>query len=162
MPGPNPYSIERGNLTEASLSYDDAKRFECEATGYRQQLAGLGARTLNGVGIGCAWQVTPRLSLRAWTLHDSAADTGTNLLIAPYAVLTGPSLERGVIWASWEGPRGMRADAIYRQSSLTGSSGASIDASLVVPLTRTLGISAGSAARATVRRSYLGLRFQNT
>ena len=156
----NPYSIERGNLIETALSYDDARRFEIEATAYRQQLTGLGRRTLNGVGFGFAWQVAPRLSLRAWTLHAASNDSGTSLLIAPYAALAGPSLERDVVWASYEAPGGLRADAIVHQSTLPLSTGTSVDADLVAPLTRALGLTAGTAQRASVRRTYLGLRFQ--
>jgi len=159
---PNPYSLERGSLLESSLAYDDARRFSFEATLYRQQLAGLGQRTLNGAGVGLSWQVAPRLSLRAWTLHDASSDAGTNQLVAPYASLTGPSLERDVIWASYEAPGGFRADAILHHSTLPAETGTNLDADIVLPLGRSLGLAMGSAQRLNVRRSYAGLRFQGS
>jgi hypothetical protein len=154
------YSVERSNLLETALSYDDARRIQVETTAYRQQASGLGGRTLNGVGFGLAWQIAPRLSLRAWTLHDASNDTGTTLLVAPYAVLTGPSIERDVIWASYETPGGVRADAIMHHSTLPLAAGANLDADLLVPLAHGFALNAGSAQRMSVRRSYLGLRFQ--
>ncbi len=152
------YSLERGNLLEATLSYDDSRRFGVETTAYRQQLTGLGGRTLSGVGFGLAWQVAPRLSVRAWTLHDASNENGTNLLLAPYSVLTGPSLERDVVWASYEARGGLRADAILHHGTLPGSIGTNLDADVLIPLAPALGLAIGSAQRSTVRRSYLGLR----
>jgi len=160
-PSATDYSVERSNLLETSLSYDDARRVQFEATAYRQQSSGLGDRTLNGVGFGMAWQVTPRLSVRAWTLHDASNDTGTTLLVAPYATFVGPAIERDVVWTSYEAPGGVRVDAILHHSTLPLTGGTNLDGDLFVPLGRGFALTAGSAQRSTVRRTYLGLRFQN-
>jgi len=156
----NAYSIELGNLVETALAYDNGRRFRAEATAFRQQLSGLGARTLNGVGFSLAWQVAPRLSLRAWSLHDTSNDTVQSALALPYSPLQSPSLERALVWASYEAPSGVRFDLIaHRDAGALGPS-ANVDGDVVVPLYAGVALTAGSTRRDLLRRSYFGVRFQ--
>lgn len=154
------YSIELGNLVETELGYDDGRRLRAGATAFRQQLSGLGARTLNGVGLSLAWQVAPRLSLRAWTLHDSSSDTVQTGFILPYAPLQPASLERALAWISYDAPGGLRFDLIaHRYTGLLGPT-SNVDGDVVVPLGAGVSLTAGSARRDVSRRSYFGVRFQ--
>jgi hypothetical protein len=159
LPVSGAYSLERGELFEGGLDYDDSRRVRGAATVYRELLNGLGARALNGVGVGLTWQVAPRVSLRAWTLHDAATDTAAPALVALYGVLEGNALSRGVVWASYEAPGGLRIDGIYHRDVGTPYNTASVDADIVAPIGRATELTAGTAQRNSSRRLYFGVRF---
>jgi hypothetical protein len=154
------YTVEQGNLVEVALGYDEGRRFRAEATAFRQQLSGLGNERLNGVGFSLAWQVTPRLSLRAWTLRDASIDFTPAALALPYSPLQVPSFERAILWASYEAPRGLRFDLIAHNSTTPLGPSANVDGDVVVPLGTGVALTAGSARRDVLRRSYFGVRFQ--
>ena len=153
------YSLERGQLFEGGFDYDDSHRVQGEATIYRELLSGLGTRSLDGIGVGLVWQVAPRFSLRAWTLHDAATDTVAPTLVAVYGVLEGNALSRGVVWASYEAPGGLRIDGIYHRDVGTPYTTASVDADIVAPIGRATELTAGTAQRNSSRRLYIGIRF---
>jgi hypothetical protein len=115
---------------------------------------------LNGVGISLAWQIAPRLSLRAWSLHDASNDAVQSALVLPYSPLQSPSLQRAVLWASYEGWGGLRLDLIGHRYAGALAPTANLDADVVVPLRAGVALTAGSTRRDVVRRSYFGIRFQ--
>lgn len=159
---PGGYNIERGSLLEAALDYDDGRRVRFGATLYRQFLTGITTRTLNGVGASLVWQIAPRLTLRAWTLHDSSLDLVPVTFLPAYEAIEGTALSRGVVWATYEAPAGIRIDGIvHREIGLPFETN-SVDGDVVVPLSRVTALTAGTAARASSRRLYIGIRFASS
>ncbi len=153
------FSLERGSVYEADLAYDDGHRLQLDGTVFHENESGLNLRSLQGIGFGATWQVTPRLSLRAWTLHDTVPFDQPAMQLVPYADSLGPSFGRGVLWASYEAPGGLRFDAIARREFGVAGDVTDLDADAVAPLAGGFALTAGTARRENVRYSYVGLRF---
>jgi hypothetical protein len=151
----NSDALERGNLLDATLSYDDRARLRLEATVFQEYLQGASAQRTLGLGGSLVWQIAPRLSLRFWTLNDSQQlFTGPNAYLPP---MTPAPLGRQVLWTTYQAPAGIRFDAIL-QRNVTNGSQLSLDGDVVVPLTARLNLVAGTS-RPNGKRSYsAGLR----
>jgi hypothetical protein len=150
------YGLARSALQEGSLDYDDGRRFRFGASLFRENVTGFAAHALGGLGLSLAWQIAPRLSLRAWTLHDDLAPYTPALALSAYP--PGASIARATAWLSYEAPGGLRFDAIDRGSSGGSTRETDLDADVVVPLRAGFAFTAGSERERGKRRAYVGLR----
>jgi hypothetical protein len=118
---PNGTAIDRSNLIDAGIGFDDSRRFRIDAMIFRQTISGAAYGTTGGSGISTVWQVAPSLAVRSWTLisrengDNSAAYAG----VAGGAYSTGmTTLDRNVTWIT--AGNTLRVDAIWRSGNLEG------------------------------------------
>jgi len=159
-PHPPGSLIEQGSLLDAGLEYDDLRRVRLTTMVFDENLTGFDQRQTTGVGAAVTWQVVPRLSLRAWTLHDAADSQTQPVAYLPFAPL---SLSRAVAWASYEVGGGLRLDAIVHRDLADGPLASSpaetdVDGDVVLPLARGIAATVGSSRSAGKRTFYAGLR----
>jgi len=153
-----PYVLERSAVEETGLAFDDRRRFQAGVTLFAERETGFTQQHLHGVGVSAAWQIAPRLSLRAWTLHDALDDDEQSLTDQPEDI--GSSLSRAVAWLSYEAPGGLRFDALARGARDGSERESDIDADVLVPVRPGIALTAGSERERGRRRSYLGLRLR--
>ena len=153
----NSDALERGNLLDATLSFDDRARLRVEATIFQEYLQGSSAQRTVGLGGSLVWQIAPRLSLRYWTLNDSQQLFGGPNAYLPPA--TPVPLGRQVLWMTYQAPAGIRFDAIL-QRNVTNVSEWSLDGAVVVPLTSRLNFVAGTSRPNGMRAYSAGLRLR--
>jgi hypothetical protein len=152
------YVLERSSVEETGLAFDDRRRFQAGATVFAERSTGLTEAHLHGVGFSLAWQIAPRLSLRAWTLHDALNADAQALTDQPGDL--GTSLARAVAWLSYESPGGLRFDALARGARDASGRESDLDADVVVPVRAGVALTAGSERERGRRRSYVGLRLR--
>ncbi|HEY0798233.1 MAG TPA: hypothetical protein VGD50_03730, partial [Candidatus Baltobacteraceae bacterium] len=155
-PAPNVMAVERGDLVQAALDYDDAHRIRVGAVAFHEALHGFGDRDTEGLGFSVAWQIAPLITLRSWSLDDDVAQTGAPTL---YSILGPATTGRGVLWSTYDNPLGLRVDAIVRRDVYAQGVSNSLDGDLVVPLGAKLQLTAGSYRENGLRRASLGMRF---
>ena len=153
----NSDALERGNLLDATLSFDDRARLRVEATIFQEYLQGSSAQRTVGLGGSLVCQIAPRLSLRYWTLNDSQQLFGGPNAYLPPA--TPVPLGRQVLWMTYQAPAGIRFDAIL-QRNVTNVSEWSLDGDVVVPLTSRLNFVAGTSRPNGMRAYSAGLRLR--
>lgn len=142
------YDVDTGETTlpretkeRAAITYTDLRRVSFEVTVVRQFSASP-ASELTSAGASAAWQISPVLSLRAWTLRMNA----------PYETTPASA------WLAYRAPFGVTADVIWRRDLLDLRSNAHVDASLGFPIARGLQLFAGSEQRAGERYTSIGVR----
>jgi len=146
-------ALERGNLLDATLSFDDRARLRVEATAFQEYLQGSSTQRTVGLGGSLVWQICPRLSVRFWTLNDSQQLFNEPAYDLPPLLPLG----RQVLWMTYQAPAGIRFDAIL-QRNVTNGSELSLDGDVVVPLTSHANLVAGTS-RPNGKRAYsAGLR----
>ena len=133
-------ALERGNLLDAALSFDDRRRLHVEAIAFQEYLHGAASQRTTGLGASLVWQIAPLLSLRFWTLNDSPLLLTTPYYRFPDDVPTG----RQVLWTTYAIPDGIRFDAILRRDVLNGGP-ISVDGDVVLPITGPLSAVAGTS-----------------
>jgi hypothetical protein len=158
---PSPLEVQRTSLLEAALEFDDSRRVRFGADLFRQRTTGLEADSLGGVGFSLTWQIAPRLSLRAWTLHDATATNEIAPAYGSYASL-GSAFGRAAVWATYEAPLGLRFDAIARRESGASGTAVDFDADVIAPLVAGVALAAGTSRTNNLRRTYVGLRWPRT
>jgi hypothetical protein len=118
---PNGTAIERSNLLDAGIGFDDANRFRIDAMVFRQTMSGAAFGTTGGSGISTVWQIAPSLSLRAWTLlsRENGDNAEAYPGIAGGVYANGANtLDRNVTWIT--AGNVLRVDAIWRGGNLEG------------------------------------------
>ncbi|MBV9102857.1 MAG: TonB-dependent receptor [Candidatus Eremiobacteraeota bacterium] len=154
MPAGGRTGFERGTLFDAGLDYDDSQRLRLGTMVFREDLSGFANRGTNGLGFSLTWQITPLLSLRAWTLHN-AVEQGNTPPYLPYSPLT---LSRSVVWLTYGEPAGLRFDAIVHRDLFDNSPETDIDGDFVVPIAHRIGLTLGTQRIGGKRSVYAGLR----
>jgi len=152
------FTLQRDGLQEIALDFDDRRRFRLGATLFDENVTGLDAHRLNGLGLAAAWQIAPRLSLRAWTLHDALNPGTQSPTVAPGDL--GTTLARAVAWLSYEAPGGLRVDLLARGARDASQRESDLDADVVAPLQRGVALTAGTERERGRRRSYAGIRIR--
>jgi len=143
----------RGELLETALGFDAGGRLTAEAIAYREYARGGGDRRLEGVGASIKWQVSPLISLRAWSLRTGAL----NVLTLPYTATLPAS--RQVLWASLLSHDALRIDAILHRDVPYGTRGVvALDGDVLVPLRPHLAVDLTTSRRDGLRRYAIGLR----
>ncbi len=145
--------LERGDLLDATLYFDDRARLRVEATVFQEYLSGAATQRTVGVGGSLVWQVAPRLALRFWTLNDSALLFNTPDYYLPSTAPTG----RQVLWMTYQAPAGIRFDAIA-QRNVTNGAALGLDGDVVAPLSPHLSAVAGTSLFNGKRFYSFGLR----
>ncbi|MBC5801462.1 MAG: TonB-dependent receptor [Candidatus Eremiobacteraeota bacterium] len=135
---PGTLDIERGRLYETALTYDTSRRVHAEAIAFQERLSGLGDQTLRGLGASVVWQVTPLVSLRAWSLDNDAFGNRYSLL----SVGASGVHSRRIGWATYDNPRGIRIDAIAHRAVTTRAT-TDVDGDLLAPITQRIRLAAG-------------------
>ena len=144
-------SLERAALLEGAFGIDSGDRIRGEVIAYREATHDAASRELVGVGASLAWELAPRLSLRAWTLH------ATPSMALPYA-LGFDAMTRGVAWLSYE-TGAVRIDAIaHRDVVASRSIVTGIDGDVDVRVASSAALNFGSYRRGGIRRYTFGLR----
>ena len=144
-------SLERAALLDSALGFDSGNRVRGELVAYRERTHGADSRELVGLGLSFAWEVAPRLSLRAWTLHAAPQISGA---YAPGFDAT----TRGVAWVSYDSGS-VRIDAIaHRDVVATGGAITGIDGDLNVRVASGVTFDIGTFRRAGTQRYALGVR----
>jgi hypothetical protein len=154
VPAPDGAPLERDELEESALGYDDGTRFRAEAIAYREDVRGFDERRQLGIGASFVWQVAPLVSLRAWTLRASPQDYYETYYGLPAEAQTS----RQVTWASYANGAGLRLDAIAHREIGIGTSGIELDGDAYVPLTHFAALDLGTSRTFGIRHFYLGLR----
>ncbi len=146
------FVLEREQLAESALGYDGGGRLNVEAIAYREFLHGpSGEQRLNGLGGSLAWQVTPLLSLRAWSLRDAPLEAAPSNIPDFY-------VSRQVVWATYDnGLGGLRVDAIFHRDVASSGSTLHLDGDVLVPVVPHVALALGTLQE-NVRTYYFGLR----
>jgi hypothetical protein len=146
------FVLEREQLAESALGYDGGGRLNVEAIAYREFLHGpSGEQRLNGLGGSLAWQVTPLLSLRAWSLRDAPLEAAPSNIPDFY-------VSRQVVWATYDnGLGGLRVDAIFHRDVASSGSTLHFDGDVLVPVVPHVALALGTLQE-NVRTYYFGLR----
>lgn len=121
---------DRDRTLETTLSYTDRSRVRVGVTAASRRTAGLDEGMTTAVGASLAWQVTPELSLRAWTLH--VAPNVVARPVARFGVLQQAATP-SVAWLTYA-HRGMRVDAIWRRDLVDWLPSYHLDAAVSAPL----------------------------
>jgi hypothetical protein len=118
---PRGNAVDRSNVIDAGLGFDDAKRFRIDAMAFRQTISGSAFGTTGGSGVSTVWQIAPSLSLRAWTLlsRENGESDYAYPGVAGGVYATGTNtLDRNVTWIT--AGTVLRVDAIWRGGYLEG------------------------------------------
>ncbi len=156
-PEPGGLHIDRYAQVTQTLTYSDLNRVKISVTSMSEQLSNLDSGTVHAVGASIAWQVTPSIALRAWTLTFN--DT-----TVPYEALLRfgrqpQSGTPGSAWLTYENPAGFRLDAIYRSDFLDALPQRHIDASVSAPMGGGLRWFVGTERRQDARSIDTGIKF---
>jgi hypothetical protein len=154
LPAQSGAPLERDELEQSALGFDDGGRVRAEAIAYREDIHGFDERRQFGLGASLVWQVAPLVSLRAWTLCASPQDFYETYYGLPAQAQTS----RQVGWASYANGSGLRFDAIAHRDIGLGTTGIELDGDAYVPLTRSAALDLGTAHTSGKRHFYLGLR----
>ena len=127
---PDDSYTNRDRTLEATAWYTDRSRVRIGATIASRRTAGLDEGTTTAAGLSVAWQVTPELALRAWSMHvapDLFAKPAARFGALPVAQTPG------VVWLTWA-HRAMRVDVLWRRDSLDRRPANHLDAAISGPL----------------------------
>lgn len=127
---PDDSYTDRDRTIQSTLSYTDASRVRVAFTAASRRTSGLDEGTTTSAGASFAWQITPQLSLRAWTLH-----VAPTLSPKPAAVLAALPLSASpaVVWFTYDQHR-VRADLLWRRELIDWHPSPHIDAAISGPL----------------------------
>lgn len=139
----SPITIDQDNALESTLTYSDLRRLKISLTALRY--ADQTGASSGSAGAAIAWQVAPKISLRAWTLRNSND--------APSAVASFDSA-----WATYDNGA-FRADVIFRRDLRAGLPDPHVDASASGALEGVMRWFVATEARNGVRTLRVGLRF---
>ncbi len=151
-------AYDRYSQRSATLEFTDRHRLRASVTGLKAHVSDLDEGDVAAVGASLAWQIAPSVSLRAWTMHFD--DT-----TRPYADLQRfgaapvPATPASV-WVTYESPRGLRADAIWRNDLIDYRPDPHVDASISAPLDDGVRWFAATERRLGRRSIEFGLRLQ--
>jgi hypothetical protein len=151
-PPPNGAPLERDELGESALGFDDGGRVRAELIAYRQFAHGFDEQRLDGVGGSLVWQIAPLVSLRTWTLRATPLEYAGSF--EPYSQ---SNTSRQVLWATYANGDGLRFDAIVHRD-LSSRQALPVDADVYAPVQKGAALALGTARVAGVRRYYVGLR----
>ena len=120
---PNGTAINRSQLLDAGIGFDNGSRLRIDAMVFRQTIASAAYGTTGGSGISASWQIAPSVVLRSWVLISSTNGNSSTLYNAPYAYSNiypsgMPDLERNVTWVTVGNV--LRVDGIWRNGNLEG------------------------------------------
>ena len=149
-PPPNAAPLERDELAETAIGFDDDARVRAELIAYRQFVHGFDEQRENGLGASLVWQLAPTISLRTWTLHATPQE-----LSGSYEPFPQAEASRQVIWATYANGDGLRGDLIVHRDA---HAGALLDGDLWLPLASGTALSLGTADTAGVRHWFAGIR----
>lgn len=149
--------VDRVSAAQATLTYGDLRRVRLCATYAAQRVSVLDSGVVHAAGVCAAWQIAPRLALRAWYLHFNDTTRAEEPVLR-----FGPDPQPasvGSAWLTYELPGGMRVDAIYRRDLIGYVPDPHFDASLSAPLSESVRWFAATERRNGVRYVTAGLRF---
>jgi hypothetical protein len=149
-------TLEKSRLLQTAFSYEDARRVRMEVVVFREALSDLLVRqSTRGVGASLAWQLAPLVTFRVWSLHNVAPD-GDQIDSSPAYTLVGSG--RSVLWSTYENPFGARFDMIVHRDTFTTGAVVGMDGDVLLPLSPSMKLAAGSYRVRTARIWSLGLR----
>ncbi len=152
---PLPLQYQRNALLGGSLSYTDDSRLRVAFEAAQQTVRGASSGTVSSVGLSAAWQVSPDIALRAWTMHvtDTVPVYGYG---APYE---GAAPTVGALWLTYDASSALRVDAIYRRDLLDTAPFYHFDGAISGPIANRLRWYAGAEDR--MHRTFLdvGVRY---
>jgi hypothetical protein len=151
-PSPNGAPLERDELAQSALGFDDGGRVRAELIAYREFAHGFDDERLSGLGGSLVWQIAPLISVRAWTLRATPLEYADSN--EPYAQ---SDTSRQLLWATYANGDGLRFDAIVHRD-LTSGQALPLDADVYVPVQKDAALALGTARVAGVRRYYVGVR----
>ncbi len=148
-------TYDRNTLYAAALTYSDDSRLRVSFETASQRVTGYSNGLVTSGGVAMTWQLSPLISVRAWTMH--VADAVARTSQAPYA---GSQIEPTVsaYWLTYDNDA-LRVDAIYREDLLNAQPYRHFDGDISGPISRRLRWYVGSEDwqhRPTVD---VGLRF---
>jgi len=117
----NGAAVNRSQLTDAGIGFDDSRRFRIDAMVFRQTVNGTAYGTTGGSGISMVWQVAPSLAVRSWTLisHENGDFDSASPGVPGNVYATGMnSLNRSVTWIT--AGNVVRVDGILRGGYIEG------------------------------------------
>ena len=132
------------SLEELHLDYGDGNRLRADVQTYRQVFA---PGMLAGSGAAITYQLTPQMSVRAWSLRLF----GDQNAYDAQAYISGDSL-----WTTYQNG-GFRLDAIYRRTAALYGNQRAVDGDIYFPVARNLSIGLRSELQPQGRRSALVL-----
>lgn len=165
---PNGAPLERDELEEIALGFDDGGRVRGEGIAYREDVHGFDETRQLGLGASLVWQIAPLVSLRAWTLRATPQDYDQSYQVfqgydgsgyqSSYGVPPQAQTSRQVGWATYANGNGLRFDAIAHRDIGLGTNGIRLDGDAYVPFARQAALDVGTAQTVGKRHFYLGLR----
>lgn len=156
-PESNALEYDRNALASATLSYSDLQRVRVEFTASTQDVSGLDTGTITAVGGAVAWQATPTIALRAWSMHVDDATTA-RYAVFRYGAPPQPATV-GSLWLTYENDANVRADVIWRRDLIDYLGDEHLDASISAPLARGLRWFVGTERLHRARYLDIGIRF---
>jgi len=150
-----PVAIVRNSLESGALTYTDDARLRLAFEDATEYSGGAWPGRISSVGFSGTWQISPAISLRAWTMHvsDTVPIYGT---VLPYDGLA-PTV--GELWLTYDNGSAIRADAIYRRDLLNGLPFYHVDGAVSGPIADRVRWYAGAEDR--MHRTFVdfGVRF---
>jgi hypothetical protein len=150
---PNGAPLERDQLEESALGFDEGKRLRAEAIAFWEDTSGFDVQRQTGLGASLVWQVAPLVSVRAWTLRASPQDFMEQYDLEP---LSDTSRQSG--WVTYANGDGVRFDAIAHRDIGSATRGVVLDGDAYLPLTHAAALALGSVHTTGARKYYVGLR----
>jgi hypothetical protein len=152
---PMPLAYQRNALVAGTLTYTDGSRLRVSFEDAAESVQGATTGSVSSAGISAAWQISPTIALRAWTMH--VADTvDIYSLVPPYG---GVSPTVNALWLTYDTGSALRLDAIYRRDLLNATPFYHVDGAISGPIANRLRWYAG--AYDWMHRTFVdvGLRF---
>lgn len=135
-------ALERISLLRAALQFSDLHRLKLGVAATREGYSD--AAPQNGLGLLASWQISPQISLRAWTYRFGDVQN-----------MESPASA----WLALRSPGGVSADLIWQRDLLDGKADPHLNASFAVPVWSSTKLFAATESRAGRRFTTIGLRF---
>lgn len=139
----SPITIDQDDALESTLTYSDLRRLKLSFTALRY--ADQTGSTSGSAGASVAWQIAPKISIRAWSLRNSND--------APSSVASFNSA-----WATYDNGA-FRVDVVFRRDLRAGLPDPHVDASASGALEGATRWFASTEQRSGVRTLRFGVRF---
>ena len=151
--------FDRYASQSAVLTYSDLRRVHVSVTAMHRHVANLDNGAVNAAGASIAWQISPHIALRAWTLH---VDDRTEPYAPVFRFGAAPlPATPASLWLTYGNANALRIDAIWRRDLLDYRADPHVDASVSAPLAGGIRWFAGEERRAGTMYVTAGLRYSH-
>lgn len=157
-----PNTPATSRLLQGALSYEDARRIRMEVIVFHEALNAVQRQDTQGIGTSLAWQLTPLITLRAWTLHNTVDQAYQFDASSPYTPIGALASGRSVLWSTYDNPSGARFDMVVHRDAVRTGPVVDMDGDVLLPVTSHIKLVAGTYRASKARFWSLGFRLYKT